>query len=252
MRATLEAGTKMKNVKIEKTSDPRVMQLTMQDGRFYEVSGKYYPSVTWILNSYPKGVGFYRWLAQNGNWKEAEEVKETAGARGTNVHRAIEELLAGKRIHHDSLNADEYQLLLDFKKFWEDKKPQLIATEIVCFSKKYGYAGSVDAVVVLDDKVTILDWKTGSKLYITHNMQVAAYAEALREMKQWDAVQVGIVRLGSNHKVGYECKLLDEKETKEAFDWFKTTHKIFKIEHTDAKPKIVEFPDSIELDVVRA
>jgi hypothetical protein len=69
----------------------RIVQVTTTDERWYvresadEKTGlpsyKYVPSVTWIAGHYPKGVGFYKWLADKG-WNEAEAIKTAAGGKG--------------------------------------------------------------------------------------------------------------------------------------------------------------------------
>ena len=37
-------------------------QITLPDSRYYRRNGEYYPSVTYVLQSYPKGKHFEDWL----------------------------------------------------------------------------------------------------------------------------------------------------------------------------------------------
>ena len=37
-------------------------QITLPDSRYYRRNGEYYPSITYVLNSYPKGKHFEDWL----------------------------------------------------------------------------------------------------------------------------------------------------------------------------------------------
>ena len=38
-------------------------QITLPDSRYYRRNGEYYPSVTYVLNSYPKGKHFQKgWI----------------------------------------------------------------------------------------------------------------------------------------------------------------------------------------------
>ena len=37
-------------------------QITLPDSRYYRRNGEFYPSVTYVLNSYPKGKHFEDWL----------------------------------------------------------------------------------------------------------------------------------------------------------------------------------------------
>jgi len=59
------------------------------------------PSVTWIAGHYPKGLAFYRWLADRG-WDEAQAIKAAAGDKGNKVHNAITAILNGEEVRIDS------------------------------------------------------------------------------------------------------------------------------------------------------
>jgi hypothetical protein len=63
---------------------------------------KYVPSVTWITGHYPKGVQFYKWLAEHG-WDESQAIKQAAGDNGSKVHDAISAILRGEEVRIDSL-----------------------------------------------------------------------------------------------------------------------------------------------------
>jgi hypothetical protein len=45
---------------LEVSSDAK--QITMPDSRYYQRNGDYYPSITYVLGSYPKGKYFEDWL----------------------------------------------------------------------------------------------------------------------------------------------------------------------------------------------
>jgi hypothetical protein len=110
------------------------------------------PSVTWVA---PKGVGFYKWLADKG-WDEAEAAKQAAGDKGCRVHLAIETILQGEfRIdttvedksrsteHEPALSELTYEELLAgqwFIHWFNEVKPEVIATETTVFSDIHGYA----------------------------------------------------------------------------------------------------------------
>ena len=95
--------------KIIKVVDKKsgIVQVTTVDERWYARPSQdpvtklptyqYVPSVTWICDYYPKGIAFWKWLANKG-WDEAQAIKEAAGDRGTKVHQAIVDLLDGKLV----------------------------------------------------------------------------------------------------------------------------------------------------------
>ena len=71
-------------------------QVTMPDSRYYRRNGNYYPSVTHVLGSYPKGKYFEDWLKKVGY--SAEWIVKKAAEEGTLVHEMIEDWLNGKEI----------------------------------------------------------------------------------------------------------------------------------------------------------
>ena len=68
----------------------------MPDSRYYRRNGKYYPSVTHVLSSYPKGKYFEDWLKKVGY--SAEWIVKKAAEEGTLVHEMIEDWLNGEEI----------------------------------------------------------------------------------------------------------------------------------------------------------
>lgn len=253
----------MNKAKITKTTNKKIIQITLPDERFYEKGGKFYPSVSYILRAYPKSIGFYKWLASKG-WDEAERIKEEAGDRGSKVHNAIYDLLKGKPIKYtdkywnettkdfEMLTDREWECLIAFQNFWEDKKPQMIASEIVCYSEKYLYAGTIDFIGIVDGKVMLIDWKTGSKIYPDQFLQVAAYWQAENEKGKFKPAETAVLRLGTKHTRGYEpLKKMDLKKNKEAFRTFLAVKKVWEFEHPKAKPDIKEIPETIKLKIVK-
>jgi hypothetical protein len=96
----------MKKVIKEVDEERGILQVTTADERWYvkQVENpktklpefKYVPSVTWITGHYPKGIAFYKWLAEKG-WDESQAIKSAAGG-----HEAISAILAGEEVRIDS------------------------------------------------------------------------------------------------------------------------------------------------------
>ena len=72
-------------------------QITLPDSRYYRRNGHYYPSVTYVLNSYPKGPHFEKWLKQVGF--ASEYIVKKAAEEGTQVHEMAEAYLNGEELH---------------------------------------------------------------------------------------------------------------------------------------------------------
>ena len=66
-------------------------QITLPDSRYYRRNGMYYPSITYVLASYPKGKQFEEWLKNMG--RAADYVVKKASEEGTQVHELVEEYL---------------------------------------------------------------------------------------------------------------------------------------------------------------
>jgi hypothetical protein len=82
---------------------------------------------------------------------------------------------------------------------WEDwaksVKLKPLYVEQVVYSRRFGYAGTLDLLAEVDGKLTVVDWKTGKAVYAEAHLQNAAYRQAIREMGHGNPVQGIIVRL---------------------------------------------------------
>ena len=109
-----------------------------------------------------------------------EHVLLMASERGTAVHHAIENYVNGGNLNIEL----EYQIYIDYFNDWlEDVKPTFIGlTEIRQASTNRGFKGIADAVVEVDGKMILCDWKTSSKLdMFKASLQINLYAELLED-----------------------------------------------------------------------
>ena len=176
------------NAKSRLEFKPQLQQINFLDRRVYKRSeGVYYPSVTTILQYMPKNKFFESWLKDVGH--NADLIMRRAGKEGTQVHEAAEALVKGEEVSwmDDYGNAKYsqivWEMILKFYEFWTTHKPELISTEDFVFSDEYKYAGTADLVVKMDEEVWLLDLKTSNSLHKSYDLQLAAYAKALKETK---------------------------------------------------------------------
>lgn len=239
------------------SSDGKKVQITVADTeRWYmeEIDGevKAYPSVTWITSCYPKGIAFYKWLAEKG-WDESQAIVADAGARGHKVHEAITMLLNGKTVSMDErllntgteeleeLTLEEYEALLSFKDWYDKTKPENIHNEIFVKNEEIGYAGTVDLYCHIDGKPWIIDFKTSQSIWPSHELQVAAYKHAGRK----NEANLGILQLGyRRNKNKWKFTQVDDK-----FELFEAAYKIWQNENPRTKPFAVDLPTSIDLGI---
>lgn len=179
-----------------------IIQITTYDERWYakktdnKSTGlpeyQFVPSVTWIAGHYPKGIGFYKWLADKG-WDEAEAIKSAAGDKGSKVHFAIVDLIDGNEVKMDAkylnpstgqpeeLTLAEWECLVSFGQWYKENKPEVIAREITIWSEQYGYAGTIDFLVKIGADFYVIDFKTSQNVWPEMEIQVSAYESALHE-----------------------------------------------------------------------
>lgn len=248
-----------------------IVQVTTTDERWYmkpsvnkETGVPEYigvPSVTFIAHSYPKGIGYMKWLSDKG-WDEAEAIKNAAGNKGSKVHQACDAILSGHEVRIDStfmnhetdkeeeLTLEECDAIISFVKWMNDLKEKdriliPIANEQVLFSEKHGYAGTFDFICKIDDEYWLIDFKTSQYVWPEHQLQVSAYKEAIEngenpiENLPEDAVlNLAILQLGYRlNKNGYKWNELEAR-----FDLFLATKEIWKNEHGKEKPSQKDYP----------
>lgn len=234
-----------------------LIRVNLDPDRWYEYDGRYYPSVTWILESYPKDIGFHIWLSNLKDWDEGRQILRKAGDRGSKVHAGIEKLLRNESVryddfmpgHTDQFSPEEWTYLLAFINFYEDYPLTVQNLEETIINNDPMFGGTADFRGLMSlykdnqPEETVLDWKTSSAIYPTHLMQVSAYAKSLDY--QW----AGIVRLGSRHKRAYELKILDLEQIEYYYNLFLNVYEIWKDQNQGAEPRYKEFKNELKLEV---
>jgi hypothetical protein len=243
---------------IEYSADNK--QVNILDQRFYKRNDKYYPSVSTILQFYPKGKHFEDWLKSNGY--NSDIIAAKAAGEGTQVHNAAEKFLNGEEIvwieenGHVNYNLDVWKMILKFTEFWNHEKPELVAAEYHLFSDQYEYAGTADLIVRLRGKLWLLDIKTSNSLHTSYDLQLSAYAKAWNETHDEPITDIGIIWLkastrGEDKKgekiqgAGWQLKIIDNIEKN--FEMFTKIYDIYKLENPDSAPYSQLLPTSVKL-----
>jgi hypothetical protein len=168
--------------------------------RVYTWAGREFPSVTAILKGGIPAPFLPAWAAKAAAeyaianldrlrllppGQAVREVKrapwqqrDQAADLGTAVHALIEAEATGRP--RPELPAEAGPLVAAFDQFTGDHRPSWVASEATVFSRRYGYAGTLDAVASLDihPGLVLLDVKTGRGVYPEAALQLAAYAAA--------------------------------------------------------------------------
>ena len=256
-----------KNVNIIK--DPKIKriveyaegdkQVNVLDSRFYRREGNYYPSVTSVLNYFPKNQFFHAWLKDVGH--NSEIIANKAAGEGTQVHQAVDAFLNGEEITwideygNAKYNLDVWRMILKFADFWNTHKPELIATEYHLFSDEHKYAGTADLVVRMFDNIWLLDLKTSNSLHTSYDLQLAAYATAWNETHDEKVTHTGILWVKANTRSegkgdkiqgkGWELKFVNDIEKN--FKMFKNIYEIYTLENPNFKPVTEMLPTSVKI-----
>ena len=204
--------------------------------RFYEIDGVKYPSVTTVLNVVNKpAIGFwYRkeaLLEVERNWEtlaskltagvhiedalkeitalaksKPDEILQEALDIGSEVHKHLEFItkkwIATGKMQVGGLVVSTEAVdncLQAFYHWAEMHKFQPIESELTVYSKKLGYAGTLDAIGKVDGKLAVVDYKSSKACYPEMGMQLSAYRHAYAEMRGERKVdEMWILRLGKN------------------------------------------------------
>ena len=238
-------------------------QITLPDSRYYRRNGEFYPSVTYVLNCYPKGKHFEDWLKRHGY--TADYVVRKAAEEGTAVHELIEEYFEGKEMKYlndkgnPKFNPNIWKMFLKFVDFWETYKPTLVETETHLFSDKLKIAGTVDLVCEIGDERWIIDFKTSNHMQTTYELQGSVYAQCYEECYGKKIDRVGMLWLKSRSRgedkkgeklkgKGWEVHE-SPRSQEENLDIFMAVKKIFDLENPKHKPATETFETVVQRTV---
>lgn len=208
-----------------------------------------FPSSTTILNAYPQSQYLTKWIAENG-WEESQRIKTEAGTSGTKIHKACDYLEEGITLNKLDYSLEEWWKISTFVQWHKDYKPELIATEIPVFSKKGKYAGRVDRVYKIDNKIMVLDFKSSSALHPHFPLQFASYAKAIEENSDIKIAGTAALLLGANNKNGYRFE--EYPQWQQHYKVFKNVWHIWDYDYFGSKkkkkePPVLLLPDELKL-----
>jgi len=237
----------MENFKIDALKN----RIELLDNRFYELEGKFYPSVTTILDAYPKGPAFYEWLKQVG--EKADEIRDSFGKRGSVVHNLTESY--DRELPVALMSDDgtpryasfEWAMFERYVEFSTRFSPEILGIELHYASHELGYGGTLDRIMRINGKLTLIDIKTSNYLHNHFWLQLAAYVRLFEEKNEGAKVeQIAILWLNAKTRtdgkagdiqgVGWQLKF-PEKSIFDYFQLFDATHKLWLTEFGSLKPK---------------
>lgn len=224
-------------------------RITFPDSRFYIAEGgELVPSVTTILDAYPKSPGFYEWLKRTGD--DADQARDEAGRRGSKVHELTEQFDEGYEVQLLNENGMPHCKMLEwamFERYVEFRRrfnPTIEVIEQNMVSGDLGYAGTLDRILVLNGKRYIVDIKTSNAIHPHYWLQLAAYRELWREHHN-DVDGVAVLWLNAKTKTdgrkdaiqGQGWQLVSKDDTSTDLILFDATRKLWQAENGSLKPR---------------
>jgi genome maintenance exonuclease 1 len=164
---------------------PDLVSVTGADGKRYYTtpSGVKLPSVTTVVGAMKKG-SIMEWRNAVGP-EEANRVSRAASGRGNRVHNMAEKYLKNEAIDWRKQMPDAAVMFRSLIPHM-DRINNIHYIEQALWSEKVGMAGRVDLIAEWDGVLSVIDWKTSSKVKTLEDIpdylaQCVAYAAMYQE-----------------------------------------------------------------------
>jgi hypothetical protein len=143
----------------------------------YEIDGNWYPRVTKILGIKAKPA-LYRYYGEAASYAAAQASTAKSAEEGTLLHETVQKIMLGET---PVVDASIAPAVTEAAKFLTNRNvqvdPESVEKRIVHYDHRY--AGTIDAMALIDGKFGVLDIKTSQAIYRDYNLQTAAYMDPL-------------------------------------------------------------------------
>lgn len=156
---------------------------TINGKRHYKTPKGSYPSITTVLSVLSE-KGIAAWRKRVGE-KEANRISTQAARRGTNVHQMCEDYV-NNELDRSKFLPHERAMFNSVKGTLDKTLGLVYAQECPLYSDYLGIAGRVDCVAMYNGRLSIIDYKTASRLKKKEHIgayfqQAAAYCVMFEE-----------------------------------------------------------------------
>jgi len=150
-----------------------------KDDMGYVIDGTWFPRVSKIVGIKSKPALHYFYASLN-SYAEGERIKKISADEGIRVHEAAQAILIGD---DPEIDKDISPAIDAFVEFIEENPIEVdsdyIEKRVINHDDKY--AGTIDALAVIDGKVGVMDIKTSQAIYRDYNLQTSAYMAGLMD-----------------------------------------------------------------------
>lgn len=221
---------------------------TTNRGRTYKWRDEEFDSVTTIINGGVPKPALTNWAAktvaefafdQLGTWNLMERdeavdwlkrspyrTSSKAAAQGSDIHAWAEAHVLGQPVPDPPLLQKPY--CEGFLRWIEEFEPTFEMTEATVYSRRFRYAGTLDAIATIDGERWLLDYKTGKGVYGEVAMQLAAYrhAEFIGLADGTEVPMPEVDRVGVLHVTPTGCVLIPVRAGEEELRFFRYAQQI--------------------------
>ena len=167
-------------------------------------------TITGLLNK-PYLVAWANNLGLEGI--DSTKYRDEAADVGTLAHAMIQAHLTGEKVNLNDFSKTQIDLAENAMiKFYEWEKQhdiKVVFCEEPLVSDRLRYGGTIDCLAYIDGVLTLLDFKTSKAIYDEYFVQLAAYAELLRE-HGYTVRKCRILRIGRDEVEGFEERVISD------------------------------------------
>lgn len=128
---------------------------------------------------------------------EHQRIADAAADLGTQAHKLIEhaiKTMLGETVDHPMVSEEAHFVFAGWREWAAETDFQPLCTEARVVNRSQGYCGTIDALAVVEGRLTVVDWKPKAVVYPERRLQLTAYAEALLDMG-WPVLDRAIVSM---------------------------------------------------------
>lgn len=154
-------------------------------GGYRNRDGKKVPGVTTIIGRFKDSGGLLYWafeqgqLAERGLISSLYDKRDAAADAGTLAHALVEAYIKGEPqpfIPDNDVGRQAKQGFENFLAWLKNSKIEIVEQEVEMVSEEHQFGGCLDAVGIDGDKKRcLLDWKTGSHVFVDFLLQLGGY-----------------------------------------------------------------------------
>jgi hypothetical protein len=152
---------------------------------YFTADGTRVPSVTTVTGRFKEAGGLVHWAwALGKEGKDYREIRDAAANAGTLAHEMIDAHVhqTGVTISGDEDVVAKAKSAFNAYMNWQQNSQFKIEwTERQLVSERYKFGGTPDAFGTINNQPVLIDWKTSNAVHSDYLLQLAAYAELIRE-----------------------------------------------------------------------